>query len=140
MKTRRGVVILTDGVDSAPDATAESDYRRTLNTFRGSGIPIYFIAVGTDRNPSPGIPGKPPDVRERMEELAAVSGGRVVFPKKAEEMIPMYEQIARELGTSYSLGYTPPNAVPDGKRHRIEVRLPTTNFQIRQSRNDYVWK
>jgi hypothetical protein len=52
----------------------------------------------------------------------------------------VYEQIARELGTSYSLGYAVPNPAPDGKQHRIEVRVPAAKFEIRQSRKDYVWK
>jgi hypothetical protein len=140
IKTRRGVVILTDGVDSGPDSTAESDYRNTLNVFRVLGIPLYFVAVGTDLNPTPGIPGKPLEVRKRMEELAEVSGGRVALPRTPADVVPIYEQIARELGTSYSLGYALPNPIPDGKRHRIQVRLPANNFQIRQSRLEYVSK
>ena len=140
IKTRRGIVILTDGVDSAPDATETQDFSRALNRFRGAGIPLYFVAVGTDLNPTPGVPGHAPEVRLRMERLAEVSGGNVVFPETPEEVIPLYEQIARELGTSYSLGYAPPNTTPAGKRHRIEVRLRAGKLQVRQSRTEYIWK
>jgi VWFA-related protein len=139
VRTRKGIVVLTDGVDSAPLSVAETAYRRTLNALRARGVPVYFIAVGTDRNPSPGIPGRPPIVRERMEALAEASGGRVAFPRNLREVVPMYEQIARELGTSYSLGYSVPEAAPDGKRHRIEVQVPERNVRIRQSRNEYIW-
>jgi hypothetical protein len=140
VKTRRGIVVLTDGVDAHPDSVAAIEFQKAINTFRGMGIPLYFVAVGTDLNPSISVPGNPPDVRLRLEQLANVSGGHVVFPRRPEDVIPMYERIGKELGTSYSLGYAPPNPVPDGKRHRIEVRLRPANLKLRQSRDGYVWE
>jgi len=50
---------------------------------------------------------------------------------------PMYEKIVHELGTTYSLGFAPANAHPDGKRHKIDVRLRSGTFQLRQSRYRY---
>jgi hypothetical protein len=61
----------------------------------------------------------------------------VVFPKEPEDVIPMYEKIVHELGTTYSLGYAITNSHRDGKRHKIDVRLRSGNFQLRQSRDRY---
>ena len=47
-------------------------------------------------------------IRSRLEQLAARTGGRVVFPHKPDEVVGLFEQIGRELGKSYSLGYVPP--------------------------------
>jgi Ca-activated chloride channel family protein len=132
-QTRKGIVILTDGVDSAPDKTVAEESREALTMFQSVGIPIYFVGVGTDVNPTPGISGNPLDVRRGMERLAEVSGGRAVFPKRVEDVVSAYDQIGRDLRTSYSIGYAPPTAA-DGKRHRITVRLRSSGFQLRQSR------
>jgi hypothetical protein len=75
--------------------------------------------------------------RSRMEQLAEISGGRVVFPNKPPDVIPLYEQIGRELGTSYGLGYSPVIKARDGKVRKIEVRVRDRNLQVRQSRESY---
>jgi hypothetical protein len=89
-------------------------------------------------------------VRLRMELLARESGGRIVFPQRPSDYAALYERIATELGSSYSLAYAPPNpsgaadpagpAGPSGnaQRHQIEVRLKNSALQVRQSRDSYV--
>jgi hypothetical protein len=72
-----------------------------------------------------------------MEQLADVSGGRVVFPKTDEDVIPMYEQIGRELETSYSLGYVSSNVGKESRFRAIEVRLRDATLRVRQSRSGY---
>jgi hypothetical protein len=75
-------------------------------------------------------------VRSRMELLADVSGGRVLFPERIEQIIPLYRQIGRDLGMSYSLGYVSSN--PDGNGfRRIEVRTRDNSLRITQSRAGY---
>lgn len=164
VKSRKGVVMLTDGVDNSipmrmvnidgrrvsqlVDSGTDRDFQKALRLVRRSAIPFYFVAVGTDRNPSVEIPPElfnieMPNLREmrsRLEQLAEASGGGVVFPLKPEDLIPMYEKIGRELGTAYSLGYAPPSLNPDGKRHRIEVRLRPKNLKLKQFRNEYTAK
>jgi Ca-activated chloride channel family protein len=164
VKGRKGVVMLTDGVDSQiptrmvaidgrraikfEDSTTDREFQKALRLVGKRGIPFYFVAVGTDLNPSFEIPAETPDfemanmrqARSRMEQLAEASGGGIVFPIKPEDVIPMYEQIGRELGTSYTLGYVAPNPKPDGKRHRIEVRLKAQNLKLKQSRDTYTAK
>jgi Ca-activated chloride channel family protein len=156
---RRGVVVLTDGeharipyrrentryVDSGDDR----DFQRALRTVGNSDVVFYFVAVDTDLNPAPpaALRGYNPgeiynmlQVRSRMEQLARESGGRVTFPKTPGDVVPLYEQIAQELGTSYGLGYTPSNAAKDGKTHRIEVRVRDKSLRVRQSRESYIAK
>jgi Ca-activated chloride channel family protein len=159
--TRRGVVMLTDAVDGEipklpvitgnrrilrhVDFNVDRGFQRALRSIEESGITYYFVAVNTDRNP--GIVISPdmedavlPDMlqmRLRMERMAEATGGSVVFPSRPEEVIPMYEQIARQLGSTYNLGYAPPNRTPDGKDHKIEVRVRNKDLKVRQSRQSY---
>lgn len=78
------------------------------------------------------------EVRSRLETLAEVSGGRIYFPLSLDDVAVLYEQIAKELGTSYSLAYTPNNAARDGKSHRIEVQVSSPNLRVVQSRQTYM--
>src|SRR5207249_2328575 len=99
---------------------------------RGQGVPVYFVAVNTDLNFEPNTSGAdeyrnlqiifpksnlPDDflkeVRVRMEELAETSGGRTFYPKTFQDIVPMYAQIGRELGTAYSLAYISSDTKPD---------------------------
>jgi Ca-activated chloride channel family protein len=166
VKGRRGMVILTDGAhqdiphqtgksDSFSftrfvDAVGDSDFQKALKTAASSAAMLYFVAVNTDLNPD-GVVGANGDrgsydpeeiynmqqIRSRMEQLASVSGGRVAFPKVPEDVIGLYERMAQELGSSYSLGYTPKDS-KDGTYRKIEVRLRDRSLRLRQSRDEYV--
>ena len=158
VKGRKGVVMMTDGVDNSiptrvvktdggearllVDSKTDKEFQKALRLVSKGGIPFYFVAVGTDRNPDAENPPvawntNPREMRLRLEQLADVSGGGVVFPTKPADVIPMYERIGRELGSSYTLGYSAPNPKADGKRHRIEVRLNRANLTLTQSRTTY---
>jgi hypothetical protein len=71
-----------------------------------------------------------------MQQIAEVSGGRIVYSQRTSDTGVLFEQIIRELGTSYNLGFTP-TANPDGTYHRIDIRVRGDGMQIRQSRDGY---
>jgi Ca-activated chloride channel family protein len=152
---RRGVVVFSDGFQTEvarKEVTVngtramrvippkdDHDFQRVATRVRQADSPFYFIAVDTDLNPGPSYAGPVPDlqqIRARLEQLADESGGQIVFPKNTQDVVPLFLQIARELGTSYSLAYAPPHA-RDGKFHRVEVRVRGANYQVHQSRKGY---
>jgi len=152
---RRGVVVFSDGfhtevarkevtvngnkVDRVIPPKDDREFQRVATRVREAGAPFYFIAVDTDLNPGPTYAGPVPDlqqIRARLEQMADETGGRIVFPKGTKDVVPLFLQIARELGTSYSLAYTPPHG-RDGKYHNIEVRVRGGNYQVHQSRKGY---
>ena len=156
---RKGAVVLTDGVHNGiplqknnpnlnrhADAEDDPGFQRVLRSVKASDVVIYFVAVNTDMNPAGATdPGRynPEDlydmlqVRSRMELLAGVSGGRMAYPREPSDVVPLFEQIGRQLGTSYGLGYEPPKSSKDGKYRKIEVRLQDKNLHIQQSRVGY---
>jgi VWFA-related protein len=160
IKNRKGVVVLTDGVDSAipmrkvkvgertinqfADFQTDSDYQKSLRLVRESRIPFYFVAVWPnldDKFPQDLLESARSDQRQihsRLDQLAEASGGKVTYAKDGKDVIVMYEQIARKLSATYSLGYSPRNENPDGKRHKIEVKLRSGDYRVQQYRNDYV--
>ena len=165
---RRAVLVLTDGRDTSlykqiiahnrmVSIDSEHGFQKALKAARDQHVPIYFIALNTDLNYEPNVSGGDeyrnletlfpestiPDeylkeVRVGMEELARVSGGRVLYPKDSEEIVPLYREIGRELGTAYSLAYISSDSRTDGSLRRIEVRASDTTLSLSQSRTSYI--
>ena len=156
VKGRQGTVILTDGghnripvhtgregILGRPryvDSIDDKDFQNLLRSVTASSVVLYFVAVNTDLNPddfnTEEIYNKQ-QLRSRMEVLAAKSGGRVVFPRKPDDVVKLYEQLAHDLGTSYSLGYVPANVAKDGTYRKIEVSLRDPSLRVKQSRDGY---
>src|SRR5438034_1157010 len=73
-----------------------------------------------------------------LTALSRDTGGRVFFPNSLSELDSVYDQIAEELRTQYSLGYVSSNRRRDGKWRRIVVRTPTREeLQIRHKLGYY---
>ena len=61
------------------------------------------------------------------------SGGRTELIRFANDLDPATASIADELSQQYSIGYVPPRE-KDGRWHRIEVEVPTGQYQVRARR------
>src|SRR5262249_41222777 len=138
------------------EAAEDRPYQKALREARTQRIPAYFVAFNTDRNFEPNTIGGDEyrslqvifpkssiadrylaGVRSRMEEMADVSGGRVLYPERLEDIVPLYQQIGSELGTSYTVGYVSSNPTVDGSFRKIEVRAAEGKLRLTQSRNGY---
>jgi VWFA-related protein len=116
---RLAVVLLTDGEDTASLITDE----QVIDLAKKTEINIYAISLRPNR----------PQDRERMSfsqaahlltVLTRETGGQVHFPNSLSELDSVYDRIAEELRTQYSIGYVSNNARRDGKWRRIVVRVP----------------
>jgi len=150
---RKGVLVYTDGqtdmhmrpmlvggqqVLRASDSIDDAGFQRVLRAIQASRTPFHFVAIDTDINPRSDTPVGAiynlQQTRSRMEQLAEVSGGRIVFPKREEDVIALYEHIGHELGTSYNLQYVSSNAPGVVGFRRIVVQVRSTDARVRQSR------
>ena len=129
---RRAIVLLSDGEDTASLVSDD----QVLELARRSEVSIYCISLR---------PNRPAD-RERLafsqaayllSTLAKESGGQVHFPNSLSELDGVYERIAEELRTQYSMGYVPANARRDGKWRRIVVRVPQREDLVIRHRVGY---
>jgi VWFA-related protein len=140
------------------DIAKDSIFQGYLKKFRKQDIPVYFVALDADphaevaflqsseyQGSNDYIRGfRSPTIAQdfligaqlRMEKIAEATGGRVLVPTRIADVAAEYGKIARELGTSYSLGYAPSTA-SGGNNHRIEVRVRRTGLQVAQSRYGY---
>jgi VWFA-related protein len=116
---RRAIVLLSDGEDTASLVTDE----QVLELAKKSEINIYAISLRPNR----------PQDRQRqafsqaeyvVNALTRETGGRAYFPSSIGELDSVYDRIAEELRTLYSIGYVSANSRRDGKWRRIVVRVP----------------
>lgn len=160
---RKGVIVFTDGRDfdmypryqtagelSIPDplyevpTNVDQRFQRSRRTLQERHVPFYFVAIDTDRQWSeqsaaakfPGWVRFLKEVRTRIEQLASATGGSAIFPKRTEDLLPLYNRIQRDLGTGYHISYRS-SRPPDGRLRRIEVRVRDRNLSVYQSSNSY---
>jgi len=85
-----------------------------------SDIVTYAVGIlgGNDSTSQPGLMGQ-----AFLDELTSVTGGRAFYPNGDAELDEIFERIAIELRHQYSIGYTPPDFKPDGKWHKVKVKV-----------------
>jgi Ca-activated chloride channel family protein len=116
---RRGMVIFTDGEDTASHATAEQVERRADS----SDAVLYMIGQGQAVDS--------PALKTLCERLARKSGGRAFFPRRIESLGETFDQILEELSNQYLITYPPPSQRRDDKWHQIRVEVADRRYQVR---------
>ena len=117
---RRAIVLLSDGEDTASLVNDE----QVLELARKTEIAIYAISLRPSRVPERNRQ-QFSQATHLLTALSRETGGQVFFPNSLSELDTVYDRIAEELRTQYSLGYVSSNARRDGKWRRVVVRAPT---------------
>jgi len=94
-----------------------------LELARKSEINIYAISLRPNR-PQDRARQAFSQAEYLVNALTRDTGGRAYFPTSLSELDSVYDRIAEELRTLYSVGYVSSNARRDGKWRRIVVRVP----------------
>lgn len=120
-RDQKVLLVLSDGRDNASTTTFDELEDRTA----ASSTVIYAVGLFPkyDRDANPRV----------LEKLAGLSGGDAYLPGDMEEIAPILERIAREIRTTYTLGYVPTNVRRDGafRKLRISVRDNGKDFRVR---------
>jgi VWFA-related protein len=129
---RLAIVLLTDGEDTSSLIRDE----QVIDLAKKTEIAIYSISIRENR----------PQDRERLSFSQAVhlltvlsrdTGGQVHFPNSPSELDGVYDRIAEELRTQYSIGYVSSNSRRDGKWRRIVVLAPGRESVVIRHRDGY---
>src|SRR5260370_7132436 len=72
-----------------------------------------------------------------LEERAEETGGRAFFPYRVDDLDQSFQDIGDELRSQYTLAYNPTNYVPNGKYHKIHIKVDRKGLQIRHRRGYY---
>ena len=71
-----------------------------------------------------------------MRTLARETGGRAFFPLKISDLAAVYAQIADELASQYTIGYTSLNPKRDGAWRHVAVQVSRPSNTAR-TKNGY---
>jgi VWFA-related protein len=122
---KKTLVLMSTGLDTSGrwDALEEK--------LRSRDVSIYAVGLGGDLRdyrgegesslPTGTTPLSFEEATKKLNAMAELTGGRVWFPRRREELDGIYRQLAAQLRHRYSLGFEP--GVRDGRYHRIHVQL-----------------
>jgi VWFA-related protein len=116
---RKAIVVLSDGQDT----TSRYDLGKALIGAHRSDVVVYSISNS----------GRPRSLRTLSDD----TGGAFFEIRKNSEFEPVFNQIASELRSQYSLAYHSTNTARDGKFRRIRIIPKDPSIEIRARRGYY---
>ncbi len=153
---RRLVILLTDGIDSAPRKRAS--FTDALTAIRRSEAAVYVVSLtaslrddiskydrgwfgrvfgGTDAKALARARTMIDEAEDLLTRIATETGGRIFLPIKEEDLLPAYEAIAEELRLQYVITYKPTQRAAAGEYRRIKVLVTPGGFEV-AARDGYV--
>ena len=114
---KRAVVLLSDGADT----TSLLSDDQVLDAARRTEVTIYAIGLGIATATGANALNETGRARYFLTALSGETGGQPFFPRGLAELDGVYDRIARELSTQYSLGYVSSNVRRDGKWRKVVV-------------------
>jgi hypothetical protein len=109
---RRAILALTDGEDTfSQAATLDS----VILAARRAGLPVHTLGLGSE------------DEIESadLRRLASATRGQYYLARQADQLRRIYEELAKGLGSSYSLVYRTNRPLPDGTLRPIRISYKT---------------
>lgn len=143
--TRRcAVVAMTDGVDNAlADVAGEGSqmpFADLLEKLTRSDSIVFPIFLDTEkeevkrhRSPSSAYV----TARAQLAQLADVSGTRVYTAKELKDLDQVYDQVIKDVGTVYSVGYRSTNTLRDGKWRSVLVQVKSRSDVTAYTKRGY---
>ena len=116
---RKAILVICTGFDTFSKLT----YEQMLKISRNSDTVIYpisileFVAVRLGDNINT------LQARNTLNYIAKYSGGQAYFPRFEGELPGIYQQIAQQLRSQYSLGFIPSSSPRDGKFRKLKIDL-----------------
>lgn len=124
---RQAIVVLSDGEDTS----SLVEYDAVLDAAKRSEVLIYCIGLKS-RNDFPTKGFNEADFV--MRTLAQETGGRAFFIELMPQLATVYQTIADELMSQYTIGYSPKNPKRDGAWRTVIVRVDAPEAVVRTKR------
>jgi Ca-activated chloride channel family protein len=127
---RQALIVFSDGEDTSSLVSFEE----LLDVAKRSETAVYTIALrSTEPSQSKGFR----EAEFTMRQLAQETGGRSFFPNRIEDLAGVYGQIADELSSQYTIGYTSRNQLRNGAWRRLVVQVARPNVVTRTKKGYY---
>ncbi|HMF96509.1 MAG TPA: VWA domain-containing protein [Vicinamibacterales bacterium] len=123
---RQAIIVLSDGEDTS----SLLPFEEVLDLAKRSETAIYSIGLRTPDGPGTTTKGFK-EAEFVLRQFSQETGGRAFFPNQLADLANVYGQIADELSSQYTVGYTSRNPKRDGSWRRIVVRVGRPNLIAR---------
>ena len=132
---RQAIAVLSDGEDTASLIAFED----VVALARKMGVNIYTIRLQAagEAARTPPVDDRFTDSAYAMTTLARETGARAFFPGNVHELKHVYDMIAEELESQYSIAYAPTNTQLDGQFRRVSVRVTASPSFRPRARTGY---
>ncbi len=122
---RKAIILLTDGEDNQSRVLREE----AVEMAERAEVIIYAISTNIS-----GVKSRGDKVLERFADM---TGGRVFFPYKLQDVADAFTGIQEELRSQYAVAYKPEDFQADGKFRAVSIE-PSKNKNLRvRSRRGY---
>lgn len=127
-RTRKVLVVVSDGADNA----SRTSFDQVLDAALRKDVVIYTIGMydPNDRDAKPKL----------LRQLSDATGGEAFFPRADQDVTPILQRIARDIRSSYTVGYVPPAGAEGRRRRRVQVecRSPDGRKLTVRARSSYI--
>jgi Ca-activated chloride channel homolog len=122
---RQAIVVLSDGEDTS----SLLPFEEVLDLAKRSETAIY--SIGLRDNDAGGGTKLFKEAEFVLKQFSQETGGRAFFPNQVSDLAGIYGQIADELSSQYTVGYSSKNPKRDGAWRRLVVRVNRPNTTTR---------
>lgn len=124
-KTRRAIILLTDGHDTSSQKNIDAAIDRALK----ADAVIYSIGIGDEYYGG---------VNEgTLRKVSERTGGKAFFPDDESELRAAFAQIQLELRSQYLVAYSPTNRNKDGSFRRVQIEILNPELRKQNLRLTY---
>ncbi|HEV7844385.1 MAG TPA: VWA domain-containing protein, partial [Pyrinomonadaceae bacterium] len=123
-KTRRAIILLTDGEDTISQKKMAEAIERAIK----NDVVVYAIGIG---DPEYGIN------EGSLKKLAERTGGRAFFPDDESELRAAFSQIQLELRSQFLVAYSPTNKNRDGSFRKVQIEIVNPDMRKQSLRLNY---
>ncbi|HKR23404.1 MAG TPA: VWA domain-containing protein, partial [Pyrinomonadaceae bacterium] len=123
-KTRRVIVIITDGEDTSSRASLDEAIAYAIQT----DTIVFAIGIG-DPAVSNGVN------KSVLKKLSSETGGQVYFPTTDDDLNTSFKRIETELRSQYVVAYVPQQTKTSGPYRKIRIEI--TNPDLKRLRLFY---
>ena len=128
-RTRKVIVIISDGTDTVSDL----DFDTTVARLLADDCQVYAVQTGNSESPNlHDLAGA-----HRLKEFAAQTGGAVYVPRGTTDLNAAFAQISADLAQQYVLSYYASEDRRDGRFRIFSLRVPQRPYLRVRTRRGY---
>lgn len=124
-KTRRAIILLTDGQDTSSQKKLDEAIDKALKV----DAVVYSIGIGDEY-----YGGINKGVLKKVSER---TGGRAFFPEDEDDLRAAFAQIQLELRSQYLVAYSPLNKNRDGSFRKVQIEILNPELRKQNLRLTY---